>query len=448
MLGVLTAAVLVGLLTVRMYSVVAMLITTALGAMALVFLVRSMGSDKQVAFGGHTVLWWTVAAFAAHLVVGLMITNSSTLSSYLGGDAFTYHFRAIAVLDSWKTGLRGPSLPNGRSGFYYLLAGLYWLVGPQIGAGLALNATLGAAIVPLTTDVTRRLFGEKAALYTPALVVLLPSFFVWTSQLLKEATILFLVALALNCAVRIVERVSPGAVLGLMFSLAVLFNFRHIVALTVAAGLLVGLAVGRQAVLSGIGVALSVLALTAVLILTAGVGGAGYQAALDLDLRQASATRKGLAVGANSGFNAAVDVSTTGNALSYLPKGLIVFSVGPFPWQLGGARQLPALFDVVALWAMLPSLRRGFRLGRDLAGRRIYLLVIPAAVTSIPLALAVGNFGFLARERMQVLLMLVPLISLGLATRKQDADPTEDGERALASTAMSVPDGAHTAPIP
>ena len=63
---------------------------------------------------------------------------------------------------------------------------------------------------------------------------------------------------------------------------------------------------------------------------------------------------------------------------------------------------------------------------RNAAARRrhqrgAFILLVPAAITACMLALLVANFGTVVRERMQVLVLLIPFISLGLALRNAPA---------------------------
>jgi hypothetical membrane protein len=70
---------------------------------------------------------------------------------------------------------------------------------------------------------------------------------------------------------------------------------------------------------------------------------------------------------------------------------------------------------------LAPSLWRGLAESRRRRQRAAFVLLIPAAITACMLALLVANFGTVVRERMQVLVLLVPFISLGLAMRSSAA---------------------------
>jgi hypothetical protein len=402
---------------VRFATLVALLVPLAAGFMAVTLTVRRLGRHFDEATA-RRIMWWSVVSLLLHLLAGLIITNSS-LSLYLGGDAFTYHRGAIAILRHWNDGFPMPrNLQQGKEGFYYVLAALYWMFGVSTSAGLVFNATLSAILVPLLVDSARRLFGPSATRSIPPMALLLPGLFIWSTQLLKEACVLFLAALAVNCALRVAQRITPGALFVLTTSLAALMTFRAQVGFVLAAGMLLGLTLGRGRILGGVGTGVGALAVVAVLVGSVGLGYAGFQVAIDSNLKQADTVRLDLATSARSGFAEDVHIATPGQAVRFLPRGLTALLLGPFPWQLGTVRQLPAIVDVLAWWSLIPFLWRGLRRGWRLVGRRLLVVMIPATAASMVLALATGNFGTIVRERTQIVVILLPLIAYGVSLRR------------------------------
>ena len=363
-------------------------------------------------------MWWTMVSFGAHLLFGVTVTHAGGLiTDYLAApDARAYDLLAVRITQHWGGDFPLPFLPAGKEGYYYLLAGLYWLFGAHTVAGLVVNAMFSAALVPLTFDTTRRLFGPAAAARVPALLLVLPSMMLWPSQLIKEAPVLLLIAVAANGAARVTERLSFLPLAAVALSMSLLLTFRGHVALVLAGGLVAAIGLGRREVLGGVGTGL-VMASLLVVLLSFGVGYSGFDAAGNSDLEQANVVRRDLAVSGRTGYDADVDISTSKQALSYLPRGLVSFALGPFPWQISGARQLPMLPDMFVWWALVPSLWRGFGEARRRIGRRVLVLVLPALTVACLVSLAIGNFGTLVRERMQVVVLLVPLIALGLSMR-------------------------------
>jgi hypothetical protein len=361
---------------------------------------------------------WTFAFFLVHLAIGLVITSSFRLTTYFGGDALQYDIAAREMLAHWLGNGPMPLLPSGKEGFYYMLAWLYWLFGAHTAAGLAVNAMFASALVPIVSDTTRRLCGPAAARWIPALVTLPPGFLLWPSQLLREAGVLFFLALVGNALVRLRTSARVAPALGLVASLAALLTFRHYIAFTVAGGAVVGLAVARRGI-GGVTVAGGAALLLAALLFGAGFGYTGYQAVRSTNLEQANLIRQDSSVGSNSGFLAEADVSTGARALTYLPLALPRFVAGPFPWEIGGGRQLLALPDAAVWWALLPALVLGLRSAWRRSGRTLLLLFLPAGAASAVLSLLVANYGTLVRARIQVVVLLMPFIALGLAERRE-----------------------------
>lgn len=383
----------------------------------------------------RSVVRWTLLAFVVHLLLSLLI--HAVL--YDQSDAKTYHREAVRIVQHWHdASFPVPALPHGKEGFYYLLAGLFWLFGPENLAGLILNAGLAAALVPLVTDLTHRLLGDQAARYVPPFVLLLPGLLLWTSQLLKEAAVTFLIAVALNCGARLLTRLTLPVLLVLAVALSMLFTMRSYVGIVVAAGVVAGVAFGRPSMVRGVWTGVAAAGVLALLVVGTGVGYSGYQTATGADLEQANLVRKDLAQSARSGFGSDVDISTPAKALSHLPWALLGFVGGPFPWQLQGGRQLIALPDVIAWWFFLPSLWRGLRSGARRVGRGLLVLVLPAVLSTALLSLAVGNFGTLVRERSQVVVICIPLIALGLAERRRRV--SADDDRVPTASTGSTPD--------
>ncbi len=362
-----------------------------------------------------------VLAFMVHLAIGMVINRSRTLVGYLGGDAITYDQGARVIVARWQGAMIPfPHLGPGKEGFYYALAGLYWAFGVFPVAGLALNAFFAAALVPLFYDLTRRLFGPEAGWYAALIVILQPGFLVWTSQLLREAGILFFLTVALACAIRLADRASPGPVFFLAADLALALTFRADVALVAAAGLTAGLILGRRQDFGSIISAAAVAGMVIVLVGAIGLGHSGYKASSSITLKQVSLARTDLAGSAKSGFDQTADVSTTSRAITYLPKGLPSFLFGPFPWQLRNVRQLLGGIEALTVLGLTPAVRRGWRASRSLVGRRRAIFFLPAAGMAISLALLIGNYGTVVRERLQVLVFVVPLAALGISTRRSE----------------------------
>jgi Dolichyl-phosphate-mannose-protein mannosyltransferase len=407
-------ALLLGALIVYRPGVVAIFVP-AIAMLLLVLLVTRALTPASVL---RRVLSWTLAAFGLHLAIGLIIQSDSHFISYFGGDAFTYSTGATGIYQHWVHGAPLPAgLPVGKTGFYYLLAALCVAFGIHPQAGIAVNAGLAALIVPILFDATRRHFGDAAARAAPVLATLVPGFLIWGSQLLREPGIYLMMAVALNCAVRLIDRASLGPIVLLVAAIALLFTFRADVALMTGAGLIVALMIGRRQLAGGLASGVGTLALILALVVGGGLGYSGYRFVTHTSLQQVNVVRLNSSLSAASGFLPEADVSSGRHAASYIPVGGAYFLLGPAPWQLHNVRQSLEVPDLLVWWFLLPSLWRGIREGWRRRGREILVYVLPALAVTVALTLLVANFGTVVRERMQVVILLIPLMSLGWSIR-------------------------------
>jgi len=409
----------------------------ALGVLALVL--------QWVATGGpedRKVAWWTYASYVLHLALSLAIGVSNLTVAFFGPDANTYHAEAVKIARHWSVGTPMPDLPYGKEGFFFALARLYDLLGPYRVSGLALTSLCSALLVPLVADSTRRLFGSRPAAAVLPLVVLLPGILVWTSQLLREAPILACLALGANLAIRLSQRLSAGRFAALGLTVAVLFTLRANIAYVFAAGIFVGLVLSGRHLMAGVATAAITLALVAAIVVGGGLGESGYEYVAAADLEQVNTLRADLAQTANTGIARDADVSTASGSLAYLAIGVPQLLLGPFPWQVRNLKQFLGLLEAMTLWPLVPALVRGLRQARRASGRRVALLLAPAAGTTLILALIIGNYGTSVRERLQVVIFLLPLIALGRVRvdGEDHAPPTDAGAvTAPGVAAMAAP---------
>ncbi|HVE94939.1 MAG TPA: hypothetical protein VNB24_08475 [Acidimicrobiales bacterium] len=355
---------------------------------------------------------WVALALVAHLISGWLtdVTNFST-------DAELYDRVARQLEVHWSQGLPFERLPSGKEGFFYMLAALYRVFGHYPAAGIVVNCVIAAGTVAIMYDTTKRMFTAAAA-HCVAPLMFLPGFLVWTSGLMREASILLMIAIALNAAVRLSDRFGVGQFILMTTSLTLLFTLRANVALLLMASLLPALALSRRQLMTGLGTGVTVTVVVLVLVVGAGVGYSGYKLSAGANLEQVEVSRLELSTSAESGYTRGADVSTTSGALSYLPVGLTNFMLGPFPWQVRTPRQILALPDVFLWWMLLPVLWRGAFEGVRVARRKTLLLLVPAIAIAAPLSLLIGNYGTAIRERLQVIILLVPFIALGVARRR------------------------------
>ena len=156
----------------------------------------------------------TTAAFAIRVALALALFYVSLLEVPLltanqldGGfwtfapDAKAYHQYAGETVATLAVGAPPPQAYGvGVGPFYYVLASLYWLLGPDALNGLFFNCWVGAAAVPFAYRLGASLGGRRAGRASAVLIGFWPSALFWSTQLLKDPLVVCLM-LALSAAV-------------------------------------------------------------------------------------------------------------------------------------------------------------------------------------------------------------------------------------------------------
>jgi hypothetical protein len=432
------AAASAGILVVFAPGAIAFLLPALIGLLGLIELTKSLWGQKEDPPMFRRILWWTLVAFATHLAIGGVITVSPSLTLYAGPDAVGYQQGALQLLASWHGNVPAPYLPVSKEGFYYLLAGIYWLLGVHPLAGVAVNSFFSAAIVPIAADTTDRLFGTMPARHVAMLSAILPGFLLWPGQLLREAGILFLLAVAANAVVRLTGRATLLRVLVFGIACAFMFIVRGNVAVMATTGFLGAMIFGRRSLSSGLAVALVGFACIVAFAVLISSSAALRDLFAQANLSQVDAVRGDLA-GAGSSFASTVNISTPAAALRFLPFGVVDLLLGPFPSAGASARQAVGVADAAVMWFLVPSLVRGIRIGWWRTRRRVATVLFPAMAVAALLGLLLGNYGIAVRERPQVLVLLLPLLGLGLATRRRASVEPPAASAEPAEESMPVP---------
>jgi hypothetical protein len=139
-----------------------------------------------------------------------------------------------------------------------------------------------------------------------------------------------------------------------------------------------------------------------------------------IDLEEIDQIRHLNTLGASSDFGTA-DISTPGRALVYLPKGLALFLLAPFPWQLGSIRQVLALPETLFFYWLIPWGVRGIAyLARSHLRSSLMALLITAGLT-LGYALGEGNAGTAYRHRAQLLSFFLIFAAVGQTDARRPA---------------------------
>ena len=367
-----------------------------------------------------------LVAFTAALVV--RATTAVVIAIGWGGSLFlddaTYSGMAQAAADGRLSSLGAQQewLYERTGTLLVPITGLYELLGPVKLAGELYVALLGATTAALTARLALEVVERRFALMAGLLVALLPSQVLWSSIILKDAAVWACLS-GLAVVVAVGAR-STGRRLALLAvvaaSLLVLLGFLRLQTLEVACVALTLAMLVSERAQRPVRVAGAVAMLVCVpLVFGMGVAGAPFVARS----RDPGEQRAGNAQQARSavvaptpaatGHDVTSDDDVTGE-LSYLPKGLAVVALRPWPWESSGGGVGVALARVEALaWYPLVALAL-FGLGG--AWRRRQALAFPilsGCAVLVMYGLTEGNLGTAYRHRGELVWAVVLLATLG-----------------------------------
>jgi hypothetical protein len=362
------------------------------------------------------------------LLFGLMVYINGWFD-FFGGDALTYDWRGALILDYWR-GLvpsNAPDLLRTMStnspgwGMHYLVAGIYYIFGRNFLAAQTFVVVFGAATAPLVHICAEKIFqNHRVARFAAISIAVFPAFVIWSGQLLKDGLIIFLIVLSMTMVLKLQEKLSYGAVILLILSLAGIVSLRfyifYMVAVAVAGSFILGVSnspaslVRRAIVLVVMGVGLTYL-------------GVVQTATLDFekygDLRSLQRSRQDQAVSADSGYAEDIDVSTTRGAITAIPIGFVYLIFAPFPWDVRTLRQVITLPEVFVWWAMIPMLVWGIWYTVKHRLRTAFPILLFSGMLTLAYSIFQSNVGTAYRQRTQIQVFFFMFIGVGWVLLKE-----------------------------
>jgi hypothetical protein len=370
--------------------------------------------DHQIRYRLIRLFW---LALLLRVAVALILHLAVPLDVF-APDQQTFDAFGRFVANCWSTDVPVPSglaFGPGIKSYVQIVAAIYYLLAPSAILPKLLNCLLGALTILVVYDVAVRMGGSiPAALRAASYATWFPSLVLWSTQNIRDIWIVLLILLICRQALILQRRPGPAALIFLAGSMLALVQFRAYVLFAVAGPVVVCLVVQRSRNITRNLAIGSVAAVT--LIYADQIAGANRKVRF-IDFEELNRVRYWNTTEAASGFEQA-DISTPGRALLFLPKGLALFLLAPFPWMLGSVRQVLALPEMLFVYSLIPSMFRGVR---HLAKRRLatslMALLITAGLT-IGYALGEGNAGTAYRHRAQILCFFLIYAAIGVELRR------------------------------
>ncbi len=369
-----------------------------------------------------------VASFAIRLLVGGAIYLAG-YTGYFAADATSYDAIGWIIARSWAGDLQNPkpiflNLSNlGLHGMYYWVAGIYSVIGHAFFAAVVIQIAVISFTPLLIYMIAREVYSSiKVAKAASLLVAFLPCMVIWSSSLLKDPIVVFLLCITVFCTLKTQRRTQfryllPGAA-AMMLIYPIRGYVFYFILLSVVGALLLS-RFGRGVSVTNYFVRVGGIAFIAVTLFFLDFDSiAGQQARLNVfEMMQSS--RSDLAHRAASGYEEKADISTIGAAMAFLPKGIIYLLFAPFPWQTGSTRQMLAIPDTLLWYGLFPFCLSGlvYTLRRHLRDTIIILLFV--AQLTFFYAIFIGNIGTAHRQRTQILVFYLIFAAVGLVSWRQ-----------------------------
>jgi hypothetical protein len=394
-----------------------------------------------------------VLALLARTVAAVVITAGWGGSLFLDDASYSRlaaqvadgRYGALSAYEQWLYDHTGTLLVP--------LTGLYEVLGTVKLAGQLEVALFGAATAALTTCLALELVSRRWALLAGAMVALLPSQILWSSLILKDAAVW-----AILCGIAVTLAIagrSDGRRLAVLtavsLALLALLGFLRLHTLEVALVAL-WISVAIHAVLGAPRPVLRVAVATLMVSCFPLLFGMGlFGATFVRDARLPVVQRALNAAGANSAtIDPEVDEDATtvhpSAELSYLPKGVAVVALRPWPWEpsRGSVGLVLARLESL-LWYPLLLLAA---VGLTTVPARLRVLAFPllaGGAILVMYALTEGNLGTAFRHRGELVWIVLLLATLGLERlwRRRRVSPPAPVASAHEQAAAQAPE-----PIP
>jgi hypothetical protein len=370
-----------------------------------------------------------VAALLARMIVGTAIFVFRG-QDFFGGDAVTYDFFGSAQLLGWGGDKYYQSVANQfvRSGegsgwgMVYLVAAVYGLIGRNMLAVQLMNSVFGAATAVIIYLCAHQVFKNlRVARIAGIAVAFYPSLVLWSAQGLKDGPIVFLLAIAILCTLKLGEKLSMKYIAVLVCALLGLVALRFYVFYMICVAIVGAFVIGMQQVTATsfarqftatilLGLALTYVGVTR---------SASVQFERYGNLEQLQRSRNYLARSAESGFGRDVDVSSTSGAISTIPMGVLYLLFAPFPWQVTSLRQSITLPEMVIWWASFPLLVLGLWFAIKYRLRMISPILIFTVMLTLAYSVFQGNVGTAYRQRAQLLVFYFIFVAVGFVLMKE-----------------------------
>jgi Dolichyl-phosphate-mannose-protein mannosyltransferase len=369
-----------------------------------------------------------IQTFVGSVIVRLVLAAiifGLNLEVLFGPDAISYHKDGTLLANSLWNGTSTftdllANLDLARGGNWsmpYIVTLIYLIVGTNPLAVQAFSCVLGSATAIVIYFIAKMIYSnERVARFSAILVGFFPAMIIWSSQMLKDGFIIFLISIILLTALRLQKKFTFFDFLILIVSLVSIFTLRFYLFPLLSVAIIGGFVINAQASIRNILSRIFAFVFIGVVLSFFGVLERSQEDLGNMsDLSKLENVRKYGNYAADSGIydEDTNDISTISGALQALPSGFITLLLAPFPWQMGKIQQQLLSPEMMLWWMMIPFLATGFWYSIKTRFREFIPILLFLITLTVSYSLFQGNLGTLYRQRIQIQIFLLMFISVG-----------------------------------
>lgn len=349
------------------------------------------------------------------LRVAVAVTLHLTIPEVaLAPDQVTYHFGASQLALFWQ-GERytvPAVVQNAPPAYYYIVAVIYFVLGPWPLLPKLANCIPGALLTVLVHRLATRITGnERVAMRAATYTAYFPSLVLWSGLNLRDIWIVCLLVFVCVQAMSLQDHFRLRSLLLLVGAVVALPQFRDYIFIPVALPMLTSFLIRRRRNMGR-----NVL-VVAILLGVASYLDLGARGARLMDLATLQEYRYHTGFG-GSQVAPTADITTPAKAVLFLPVGVATFLFAPFPWSVRNVLQASTQPEMLFFYSLIPAMVAGIAaLLRHRMKDSLMVLMVAGGLT-LGYSLGQANVGTAYRYRAQVLPFLLTVAALGRELRR------------------------------
>lgn len=370
------------------------------------------------------------------LVLGFLLRIATLLATHLCLDLptlfiddVTYNSLGSLVADGLKEGklISHPGIRKFNQGYYYYVGFIYYLFGPNILYVKIFNLLASLVFVFFIYEIAQKLYSERVAIYTAALVSCWPSILMITTINLKDILIIFLSGVVIWSAISYFEKLRYRYILPLIISIVILNYFRTQLVILFGPVLFLSvlfhkkLASSKKVILQKI----FLIIMVGITLKISGYELLGLKSIYRWIDSENIYTQRSALIEGKTPYTISKEISAGNkpngdryslkNNVTYIPKGFVIYMLSPLPWDAKGFRQKMLIPEVIVWYFLFVLALYGVTIDFKNKWRKNLLIYLYIITVTFSYSLIAGNIGTAYRHRLMVVPFIFIYSSVGLA---------------------------------